>query len=75
MRVAFAGRRWVRRLLFGWTTALMLAATPGDARASCLTEAIQSCNADFPASDWRLVAIRGWCYMIRGGICKALDAS
>lgn len=70
MRVAFAGRRWVRGLVFGWTTALMLAASPGVARASCLLEAVHTCAAEFPASDWRMVAIRGWCYMIRSGVCK-----
>jgi hypothetical protein len=72
MRVAFAGRRWVRGLVFGWTMALMLAASPAVARASCVHEAIHSCAIDFPATDWRSISIRGWCYLIRTGMCKVL---
>jgi hypothetical protein len=75
MRVAFAGHRWVRGLMYGWTAALTLAANPGVARADCLTEAIQSCNADFPPNDWRMVSIRGWCYMYRLGACKIADGA
>lgn len=74
MRVAFAGRRWVRGLVFGWISAVLVAATPAIARASCLTDSIGSCNADFPSSSDRLAGIRGWCYMIRWGMCRALDA-
>lgn len=74
MRVAFAGRRWVRGLVFGWSMALLLAGTPAVARASCLSDAISSCNADFPSLSHYLAGIRGWCYMIRWGMCKALDA-
>jgi hypothetical protein len=73
MRVAFAGRQWSRGLIFGWAMTLVLAGTPRIARADCLTEAIASCNADFPALSDRLAGIRGWCYMIRWGMCEVFD--
>ena len=50
-----------------------LLGTPRASSASCLTESVESCNADFPASQKELVAIRGWCYLIRSGICYAFD--
>jgi hypothetical protein len=35
----------------------------------CLQEAVESCDEDFEPNDEKMVAIRGWCYMIRGAIC------
>jgi hypothetical protein len=35
----------------------------------CLQEAVESCDDDFEPNDERMVAIRGWCYIIRGAIC------
>ncbi len=35
----------------------------------CLQEAVAECDKDFEPDDERMVAIRGWCYMIRGAIC------
>lgn len=44
---------------------------PADAQLKgCLGEAISECDARFPALSERMVAIRGWCYMISWGICK-----
>jgi hypothetical protein len=47
--------------------------TPRTARAEdCLIEAVASCNGDFGgSSNYYEVAIRGWCYMIRAGICAS----
>jgi hypothetical protein len=46
--------------------------SPRPAHADCLIEAVDSCNADFGgAGNYYTVAIRGWCYMIRSGICAA----
>jgi hypothetical protein len=45
--------------------------SPRAARADCLIEAVRSCNEDFPSTQKELVAIRGWCYLIRAGLCKA----
>jgi hypothetical protein len=46
--------------------------SPRRARADCLLEAVSSCNADFGGnSNYFTVAIRGWCFMIRDGICAA----
>jgi hypothetical protein len=39
----------------------------------CLQEAIASCDEDFGGETEYMVAIRGWCYMIRGGICWTTD--
>jgi hypothetical protein len=35
----------------------------------CLQEAVKECDEDFEPNDERMIAIRGWCYMIRGAIC------
>lgn len=57
--------------------ALSLGALLGTARpahADCLSEAVASCDADFGGnSNYFTVSIRGWCYMIRTGMCAALD--
>lgn len=57
--------------------ALALGAILGSARparADCLSEAVASCNDDFGgANNYYLIAIRGWCYMIRAGMCSAMD--
>ena len=46
---------------------------PADAQDSklkrCLQEAVYSCDKDFQGNEPEIVAIRGWCYMIRGVIC------
>ena len=47
--------------------------TPRDARADCLTEAVSSCDDDFGGSNgnYYTISVRGWCYLIRAGICGA----
>ena len=35
----------------------------------CLQDAVKECDEDFEPNDERMIAIRGWCYMIRGAIC------
>ena len=71
MRVWFAGRRSFRRFVYGWVAVVMLAGMPTTARADCLSEAVGSCNADFSGGGWIMAGIRGWCYVIRAGICAA----
>lgn len=46
-------------------------ATAATAAYGCLDEAIQSCDDEFGGNDRFTIAIRGWCYIIRTGICKA----
>lgn len=46
---------------------------PTVARADCLTEAIESCNAEFSSLSDRLTGIRGWCYIIRWSWCAVFD--
>lgn len=46
--------------------------SPRPARADCLIDSVASCNDDFGGnSNYYTIAIRGWCYIIRGGICGA----
>jgi len=48
--------------------------SPHTARADCVIEAVDSCDRDFGGnSNYYTIAIRGWCYIVRSGICKALD--
>lgn len=61
-------------LLAGAMAAGAILATPNAARADCLIEAVSSCDKDFGgASNKELIAVRGWCYLIRAGICAAVD--
>ena len=54
---------------------LALLGRPAPARAEnvmrCMLQAISDCDASFPNTEYHLVAIRGWCYMIATGICAA----
>jgi hypothetical protein len=51
-----------------------LLGSPRVARADCVIEAVESCDNDFGgSSNYYTVAIRGWCYIVRTGLCKALD--
>jgi hypothetical protein len=55
------------------TLGALPAPRPADAATAedCLLEAYYSCKADFPSSNSeRLIAIRGWCYLIRWGLCE-----
>ena len=36
----------------------------------CAIRAVKSCDDDFPNDSPELIAIRGYCYMIRMGMCK-----
>ena len=47
------------------------ASAPRPARADCLIDAVNSCNEDIGNNQKELIAIRGWCYLIRAGLCKA----
>jgi hypothetical protein len=45
-------------------------ARPADATVvRCASEAVDECDGDFPGESENLIAIRGWCYMIRTAIC------
>lgn len=56
--------------LAGLTAAGSLAvpATPA-AAGDCVSDAVKSCDADFPPKDHYLIAIRGWCYLVRIALC------
>lgn len=46
--------------------------TPRTSRADCLIDAVASCDDDFGGnSNYYTIAIRGWCYLIRAGLCNA----
>jgi hypothetical protein len=51
-----------------------LLGSPRAARADCVIDAVESCDNDFGGnSNYYTVAIRGWCYIVRTGMCKALE--
>lgn len=51
-----------------------LLGSPRTARADCVIDAVESCDRDFGgSSNYYTVAIRGWCYIVRTGMCKALE--
>jgi hypothetical protein len=57
-------------ILAGALAAGALLGSPRTARADCLIDAVDSCNSDFGGnSNYYTVSIRGWCYMIRAGMC------
>ena len=63
----------MRKLLLSTLLALgALAGSPTPARADCVIDAVNSCDADFGgSSNYYTIAIRGWCYIIRTGMCAA----
>lgn len=69
--------KWIGVLLLTGTVGLVARPAPADAQGTdlehravkCANEAEGSCNEDFPPTDWRLIAIRGWCYTIRTALC------
>lgn len=58
---------------FAFAAALAAAAfAPAPAAADpCVDSAVNSCDRDFPKNDFYLISIRGWCYLVRVGMCKA----
>ena len=63
----------MKRTLFAGALALgAILGTPRTSRADCLIDAVASCNGDFGGNaNYYATAIRGWCYIIRAGICGA----
>ncbi len=61
---------------FAGVVALLPNPRPADAAEKldkCLFEAIESCDRDFGGFDPYTVAARGYCYMIRTGMCYVMD--
>ena len=44
-----------------------------DRLGKCLLEAVRSCDKDFAGYEPYTIAARGYCYMIRTGMCYAMD--
>jgi len=47
--------------------------TPADAASvarACLDGAVRSCQDEFGGNDAYGTSIRGWCYLIRWGLCE-----
>ncbi len=65
----------MKKAFFSLVAALALLGRPAPATATsvirCMQEAVADCDARFPPSDYRLIAIRGWCSVIATGICAA----
>ena len=66
----------MKRTIYALVSALALlgSAPPvkADSVLKCIIESNADCDRRFPPSDYYLIAIRGWCYVIGAGICKAL---
>jgi len=69
----------MKRTIFALASALALLGSAPLARADdfskCMIAAVKECDAQFPASDYRNIAIRGWCYIINTAICTASKPS
>ena len=70
----------VSALLAG-VVAMLPSVSPADAKersedklAKCLAEAITECDRDFDGDHFYMVAARGYCYMIRTGMCYAMES-
>jgi hypothetical protein len=67
----------MRRTIYALVSVLALAggATPAMAKTvtQCMIEAVADCDAQFPSGDRWATAIRGWCYIIGTGMCKAME--
>ena len=61
----------MRKFILAGALALgALLGSPRQVRADCLIDAVESCNQDFGGnSNYYTVSIRGWCYLIRSGMC------
>jgi hypothetical protein len=64
-------KRFLWALLLAGVVGMTPNPKPADAVAtsSCLDKVIADCDEDFPADSENLIAIRGWCYLIRGAWC------
>jgi len=67
----------MKRTIFALAAALALAGSVRPVVAKtvteCVIEAVADCDARFPPSDRWLISIRGWCYIIYSGMCKAME--
>lgn len=62
------------RLALAAALAATTFAAPAPARASdCVNDTINDCRQEFSGKDYYSVAMRGWCYLIGIGICKAVS--
>ena len=66
-------KRLVVAVLLAGGIAMLPNPTPADAQngklQSCLDGAIASCDDDFDGNSIYVISARGYCYMIRTGIC------
>lgn len=67
-------RKLILSALAAGAVGLLPNPTPADAQDTslleCTKEAIASCDEDFKGDSIYMAAARGYCYMIRTGICK-----
>ena len=71
-------KQLIASVLLAGTVAMLPNPSPADAReddklVKCLAEAITECDRDFDGNEIYVVAARGYCYMIRTGMCYALE--
>ena len=70
-------KRLLTGLLVAGAVGMFSHPVPADAQGeywtTCVREAVESCNRDFPGDSWYAMSARGYCYAIRSTICKVLD--
>ena len=70
-------KRLVVAALLAGGIAMLPNPTPADAQKgkldTCLHEAIESCDEDFDGNSIWVIAARGYCYIIRTGMCYLFD--
>lgn len=68
-------RRAMITALLAGAVGMLSEPVPADAQklTRCLLEAIDSCDGHFGGGDPKVAALRGWCYIIRGGWCGIFD--
>jgi len=66
----------MKRTIYALVSALALLgsapAMKADPVLKCILESNADCDRRFPPSDYYLVAVRGWCYLIGAAMCKAM---
>ncbi len=70
-------KRLIAAALLSGSLAMLPNPQPADAQETdfqgCLRGAIYTCDEDFDPDSEMMVAVRGWCYMIRSAICFVFD--
>ena len=74
-------KQFIASALLAGMVVMLPSVSPADAKereedklAKCLAEAIAECDRDFDGNEIYVVAARGYCYMIRTGMCYVIGS-